>query len=72
MSSNAKQTIVILNGTLIDGSGNAPTQNEAVVIEGNRIRSTGPLPGDVRLQGRNGLHQRERIFGRVRKRCRGN
>ena len=56
MSSNAKQTIVILNGTLIDGSGNAPTQNEAVVIKGNRIRSTGPLPGDVKLQDRNDVN----------------
>jgi len=56
MSSNAKQTIVILNGTLIDGSGNAPTKNKAVVIEGNRIKSTGPLPGDVKLQGRNDVN----------------
>ncbi len=53
MSSKSKQTIVIRNGTLIDGSGNTPAQNEAVVIEGNRIRSTGPLPSDVKLQGRN-------------------
>ncbi len=43
-------TLVILNGTLIDGSGNPPTPNEAIVVEGNRIRSVGPLPGDVRLE----------------------
>ncbi len=49
MGNNGTQTLVIQNGTLIDGSGNAPTPNEAVVIAGNRIRSTGPLPADVQL-----------------------
>lgn len=43
-------TLVILNGTLIDGTGKAPVPNEAVVVEGNRIRSVGPLPEDVRLE----------------------
>jgi imidazolonepropionase-like amidohydrolase len=42
-----KKAIVILGGMLIDGDGNAPADNEALVIEGNRIRSIGPLPADV-------------------------
>ena len=50
MSGNGKKTIVISNGTLIDGTGNSPTRNEAIVIQGNRIKSTGRLPGDIRLQ----------------------
>ena len=45
-------TLVILNGTLIDGAGNPPTPNEAVVVQGNRIRSMGRLPEDVRLEDR--------------------
>ena len=45
-----RTTLVVLNGTLIDGSGHAPTPNEAIVIEGNRIRSVGRLPDDVRLE----------------------
>jgi imidazolonepropionase-like amidohydrolase len=49
MGSNGK-TIVITNGTLIDGSGSAPGPNEAIVIQGNRIQSTGRLPEDVRLE----------------------
>jgi imidazolonepropionase-like amidohydrolase len=43
-------TLVILNGTLIDGSGNPPAPNEAIVIEGNRIRSVGRLPEDIQLE----------------------
>src|SRR5581483_7602906 len=46
MASSAR-TLVIQNGTLIDGSGRAPVPNEALVIEGSRIRSVGPLPPDV-------------------------
>src|SRR5262245_13301271 len=46
------KTLVIQNGTLIDGSGRAPTRNEALVIEGSRIRSVGPLPPDVQLDDR--------------------
>ena len=45
-----RTTLVVLNGTLIDGSGAPPTPNEAIVIEGNRIRSVGRLPDDVRLE----------------------
>ncbi len=47
MSDNGKKTIVIQGGTLIDGAGDAPVENDALVIEGNRIRSMGQLPGDV-------------------------
>lgn len=45
-------TLVILNGTLIDGAGNPPTPNEAIVVQGNRIRSIGRLPEEVRLEDR--------------------
>jgi imidazolonepropionase-like amidohydrolase len=42
-------TIVIRNGTLIDGSGGAPVANQAVVIEGNKITSVGALPQRIAL-----------------------
>jgi imidazolonepropionase-like amidohydrolase len=45
-------TLVILHGTMIDGSGNPPVPNEAIVIEGNRIRSIGTLPEDVQIEDR--------------------
>lgn len=45
MTSNGK-SLIIRNGTLIDGTGKPATPNDAVVIEGNRITSVGPLaPG---------------------------
>ena len=47
MGSQGKQTLVIQNGTLIDGAGNPPTLNQAMVIEGNRITHIGPLPEDL-------------------------
>ena len=40
----SKKTLVIRNGTLIDGSGNPAGRNDAIVIEGNRIKSVGALP----------------------------
>lgn len=43
MSSNGSQITVITNGTLIDGSGNPPVANGAIVLEGNRIKSIGRL-----------------------------
>lgn len=52
MSSNGKMTLVIRNGTLIDGAGNPATSNDAIVIEGNRISSVGPLPDEVKLEDR--------------------
>jgi imidazolonepropionase-like amidohydrolase len=47
MSANAKKTLLIRNGILIDGSGSPAARNDAVVIEGNRIKSVGALPPDV-------------------------
>ncbi|HLH23313.1 MAG TPA: amidohydrolase family protein [Chloroflexota bacterium] len=41
------QMLVIQGGTLIDGSGRDAVPNEALVIEGQRIRSVGPLPPDI-------------------------
>ena len=55
MSSNGKKTIVISNGTLIDGTGNVPTRNEAIVIQGNRIKSAGCLLGDIKFEDRDSL-----------------
>jgi imidazolonepropionase-like amidohydrolase len=55
MSGNDKKTIVISNGTLIDGTGNSPSRSEAIVIQGNRIKSTGRLPSDIRLEDRDNV-----------------
>ena len=52
MSRNGTRCMVITHGTLIDGSGRPASANEALVIEGNRIRSVGPLPPDVALNDR--------------------
>src|SRR5712691_5792563 len=52
MSAASTKTLVIRNGTLIDGSGRPAARNDAVVIEGNRIRSVGALPPDVELEDR--------------------
>jgi imidazolonepropionase-like amidohydrolase len=57
MARQGKHTIVIENGTLIDGSGNPPIPNQAIVIEGNRIGSIGPLPEDIQ-HGARGQIQR--------------
>ena len=46
------KTLVVRNGTLIDGSGNPAARNDAIVIEGNRIKSIGALPPDVQLEDR--------------------
>ncbi len=42
------QSLVIENGTLIDGNGGAPLANAIVVIEGNRITAAGPA-GQVQI-----------------------
>ena len=52
MSGNGKKTTVIRNGTLIDGASSAPSENDAIVIQGNRITSVGELPGDLHLEDR--------------------
>src|SRR4029079_2683876 len=48
----SKKTLVITNGHLIDGSGKPTSRNDAIVIEGNRIKSGGALPADLRLEDR--------------------
>jgi imidazolonepropionase-like amidohydrolase len=52
MSENRKKTLILRNGTLIDGSGNSAVRNDFVVIEGNVIKSVGALPPDVILEDR--------------------
>ena len=47
MASKNGKTLVIQNGTLIDGRGDPAVPNEAVVIDGPRITSVGPLPGGI-------------------------
>ncbi|HEY4406532.1 MAG TPA: amidohydrolase family protein [Xanthobacteraceae bacterium] len=47
MSATAKKTLLIRNGTLIDGSGNPSARNDVIVVEGNRIKSVGALPPDI-------------------------
>ena len=48
--------LVIQHGTLIDGAGGPPIANDALVIDGNRIRSIGVLPADVRLEDQDEVH----------------
>src|SRR5688572_9026135 len=48
----AEKTLVIRHGTLIDGSGRAPVPNDALVVDGTRIRSIGTLPPDIQLEDR--------------------
>ena len=45
------KTLVIHGGNLIDGSGKPTAANDAIVVEGNRIKSVGPLPPEVRHRG---------------------
>jgi imidazolonepropionase-like amidohydrolase len=47
MSASAKKTLLIRNGTLIDGSGSPAARNDVIVVEGNRIKSVGALPPDI-------------------------
>ena len=49
MSGNAK-TLIIRNGTLIDGTGEPASQNDAVVIDGNRFSSVGQLPPGLNIE----------------------
>ncbi len=52
MTARDKKTLVVRNGNLIDGSGAPTGRNDAIVIEGNRIKSVGALPPDVQLEDR--------------------
>jgi imidazolonepropionase-like amidohydrolase len=47
MNAAARKTLLIRNGTLIDGSGNPAARSDAIVVEGNRIKSVGALPPDI-------------------------
>ena len=49
MTSHNAKTLVIRHGTLIDGAGHPAIANDAIVVEGNRIRSIGRLPEDIRV-----------------------
>ncbi|MGE3541519.1 MAG: amidohydrolase family protein [Candidatus Tectimicrobiota bacterium] len=49
MRRSGNKRLVIIHGTLIDGSGEPAVANEALVLEGPRIRSVGPLPPEVDL-----------------------
>ena len=55
MGGNGKKTLVIRNGVLIDGSGSPPQENDALVIEGNHIRSVGPIQADLQLEDRDNV-----------------
>jgi imidazolonepropionase-like amidohydrolase len=46
----SKKTLVIRNGTLIDGSGRPPVRNDTIAIAGNRIRSIGAALPDMALE----------------------
>ena len=50
MAANTNKTLVIQNGTLIDGTGAPAAENGAVVVEGNRVSSVGLLPGGINLE----------------------
>jgi imidazolonepropionase-like amidohydrolase len=50
MPANSVKTTIIRNGSLIDGSGRAAVDNDAVVIQGDRIRSVGSVPPDVNVE----------------------
>ena len=50
MATNTNKTLVIQNGTLIDGSGAPAAENGAVVIKGSRVSSVGLLPGGINLE----------------------
>ncbi len=50
MPANSVKTTIIRNGSLIDGSGRVPVDNDTVVIQGDRIRSVGSVPPDVNVE----------------------
>src|ERR1700691_3847749 len=50
--SAAKKTLIIRNGTLIDGSGKPANRNDAIVVEAGRIKSVGAPPADIHLDDR--------------------
>lgn len=51
-----RRLLVIVNGTLIDGSGRPPVANQALVVEGDRIKSVGALPAGIDLRDAAHVH----------------
>ena len=49
MNTNGAKTTIIRNGTLIDGTGQPASQNDVVVLQGNRILSVGSVPPQVNV-----------------------
>ena len=52
MSTNGAKTTIIRNGTLINGTGQPAAQNDAVVVQGNRILSVGAVPPQINVEDR--------------------
>ena len=52
MSTNGAKTTIIRNGTLIDATGQPAVQNDAVVLQGNRILSVGAVPPQINVEDR--------------------
>ena len=52
MSTNGVKTTIIRNGTLIDATGQPAVQNDAVVLQGNRILSVGAVPPQINVEDR--------------------
>ena len=52
MSTNGVHTMIIRNGTLIDGTGQPAAQNDTVVVQGNRILSVGAVPPQIDVEDR--------------------
>ncbi len=52
MSTNGAKTTIIRNGTLINGTGQPTAQNDAVVVQGNRILSVGAVPPQINVEDR--------------------
>ena len=52
MSTNVVKTTIIRNGTLIDATGQPAVQNDAVVVQGNRILSVGAVPPQINVEDR--------------------
>jgi imidazolonepropionase-like amidohydrolase len=52
MSTNGAKTTIIRNGTLIDATGQPAVQNDAVVVQGNRILSVGAVPPQINVEDR--------------------
>ena len=52
MDTNSEQKTIIRNGTLINGTGQPAFENDALVIQGNRILSVGAVPPQINIEDR--------------------